>query len=70
MAETDVAVIGAGQAGLSGASFLSRAGLDLMVLDRSPRRSRPPGRLRPLGRHHRGRPCGPYRRPAHTPARR
>ncbi len=30
-------VIGAGQAGLSSASFLSRAGVDFVVLDRSPR---------------------------------
>ncbi|WP_271216355.1 FAD-dependent oxidoreductase [Streptosporangium carneum] len=33
----DVVVIGAGQAGLSSAYFLSRAGLDFVVLDRSPR---------------------------------
>ncbi|MBB4938814.1 cation diffusion facilitator CzcD-associated flavoprotein CzcO [Streptosporangium album] len=37
MAEIDVVVIGAGQAGLSSAYFLSRAGLDFVVLDRSPR---------------------------------
>ncbi|MEV7908628.1 FAD-dependent oxidoreductase, partial [Streptomyces anulatus] len=36
MAEIDVVVIGAGQAGLSSAYFLSRAGLDFVVLDRSP----------------------------------
>ncbi|WP_245564703.1 FAD-dependent oxidoreductase [Streptosporangium roseum] len=33
----DVVVIGAGQAGLSSAYFLSRAGVDFVVLDRSPR---------------------------------
>jgi hypothetical protein len=33
---TDVAVIGAGQAGLSSAYFLSRAGLDHVVLDANP----------------------------------
>ncbi|MGV9775790.1 FAD-dependent oxidoreductase [Streptosporangium sp. NPDC003464] len=33
----DVVVIGAGQAGLSSAYFLSRAGIDSVVLDRSPR---------------------------------
>ncbi|GAA3422098.1 FAD-dependent oxidoreductase [Streptosporangium vulgare] len=33
----DVVVIGAGQAGLSSAYFLRRAGLDFTVLDRSPR---------------------------------
>ncbi|MER5320770.1 FAD-dependent oxidoreductase [Streptosporangium roseum] len=37
MAEIDVVVIGAGQAGLSSAYFLSRAGVDFVVLDRSPR---------------------------------
>lgn len=37
MAEIDVVVIGAGQAGLSSAYFLSRAGIDSVVLDRSPR---------------------------------
>jgi cation diffusion facilitator CzcD-associated flavoprotein CzcO len=34
--ETDVVVIGAGQAGLSGAYFLRRAGLDFAVLDANP----------------------------------
>ncbi|HEX3648221.1 MAG TPA: FAD-dependent oxidoreductase [Pseudonocardiaceae bacterium] len=34
--ETDVAVIGAGQAGLSSAYFLRRAGLDFVVLDADP----------------------------------
>lgn len=34
--ETDVAVIGAGQAGLSSAYFLRRAGLDFVVLDANP----------------------------------
>ncbi|WP_433258678.1 FAD-dependent oxidoreductase [Streptosporangium sp. CA-135522] len=33
----DVVVIGAGQAGLSSAHFLSRTGFDFVVLDRSPR---------------------------------
>ncbi|ACZ83442.1 FAD-dependent pyridine nucleotide-disulphide oxidoreductase [Streptosporangium roseum DSM 43021] len=37
VAEIDVVVIGAGQAGLSSAYFLSRAGVDFVVLDRSPR---------------------------------
>ncbi|MEU8381366.1 FAD-dependent oxidoreductase [Streptosporangium sp. NPDC048865] len=35
--DIDVVVIGAGQAGLSSAYFLRRAGLDFTVLDRSPR---------------------------------
>lgn len=35
--DIDVVVIGAGQAGLSSAYFLSRAGIDSVVLDRSPR---------------------------------
>jgi cation diffusion facilitator CzcD-associated flavoprotein CzcO len=37
VANIDVVVIGAGQAGLSSAYFLSRSGLDFVVLDRSPR---------------------------------
>lgn len=36
MVDIDVVVIGAGQAGLSSAYFLKRAGLDFVVLDRSP----------------------------------
>ncbi|MBB4913014.1 FAD-dependent oxidoreductase [Streptosporangium saharense] len=36
MVDIDVVVIGAGQAGLSSAYFLRRAGLDFVVLDRSP----------------------------------
>ncbi|MFF5210035.1 FAD-dependent oxidoreductase [Streptosporangium sp. NPDC000396] len=37
MEEIDVVVIGAGQAGLSSAYFLNKAGIDFVVLDRSPR---------------------------------
>lgn len=36
MRDTDVVVIGAGQAGLSGAYFLRRAGIDFTVLDANP----------------------------------
>ncbi|MFF0575300.1 FAD-dependent oxidoreductase [Streptosporangium saharense] len=36
MVDIDVVVIGAGQAGLSSAYFLKKAGLDFVVLDRSP----------------------------------
>ncbi|MBG0820220.1 NAD(P)/FAD-dependent oxidoreductase [Planomonospora sp. ID91781] len=37
MVDIDVVVVGAGQAGLSSSYFLTRAGIDHVVLDRSPR---------------------------------